>query len=150
VREGKVSRDFGQQERVHGEQQVGDHGEHRHVDPQIGARPKPAEDQQRGEAVAAMVDEIAEARPLDLAVARDRPVERIAEPVDEIARDRERQPRRVQIAERVARADRHRRQEREQGQLVGRDPRRKARADPHEQPLLALGQHIALDAPRAL
>src|SRR5690606_27145803 len=97
-----------------------------------------------------MVDEIAISRPLDPPPAREAAVERVAEPVEQIARERQAEPFVVDPAQHIARRDEHRAEEAERRELVGGHPGRQALAQPVEDAPLAAREDVLLDARRRL
>ena len=138
--------DLDRQEGVDREQKVTDQRGQSDVEADIGAKPDPGDDQQRRGTVATMVDEVTERGPLDLAVARQAAVEAVAEPLDHEPDDRQPQPARTAVAERIARENHPRAGDPDPGQQVRRKPQRQPRADPCEQAPLGDGEQILLDA----
>src|SRR3546814_3950954 len=65
-------------------------------------------------------------RPLDPPPAREAAIERVAEPVDDITRERQAEPFIVDPAQHIAYRDEHRAEEAERGELVGGHPGRQA------------------------
>src|SRR3546814_5703951 len=78
----------------------------------------PADDQHDRHPVDAVIDELTIGRPLDPPPPREAAVERVAEPVDQIAGEREAEPFVVDPPEHIARPDEHGAQEAEAGALV--------------------------------
>src|SRR3546814_9759188 len=89
-------------------------------------------------------------RPLDPPPAREAAIERVAEPVDDITRERQAEPFIVDPAQHIACRDEHRAEEAERGELVGGHPGRQALAQPIEDAPLATCEDILLDARRRL
>src|SRR3546814_4390540 len=81
---------------------------------------------------------------------RSAAIERVAEPGDDIARERQAEPFIVDPAQHIACRDEHRAEEAERGELVGGHPGRQALAQPIEDAPLATCEDILLDARRRL
>lgn len=133
------------QERVDRQQQIAAQGEHCDIHPNEGRQAQPKDDDEVGQRIHAVIDEIAVIRPLDLAVACQAAIERIAEPVDEKPCDRQPQPLDPVEAEAVACKDGECSAKSHQRQTIRRDPGGQARAQPVEQPPLSDREHVALD-----
>ncbi len=83
-------------------QQITRQRDQRDFELDIGGHPDADHDQHGGKAIAAVIEEIAVARALDLAEAGETAIERITEPVNEISQNRQPQPVGVQIAAKIA------------------------------------------------
>ena len=125
--------------RVDREREVRDH-EHE-AGGQVHVRGEPeAEPDERGRGgVGEVVEVVAVARPLGAPHARERAVERVAEPVDD-----EQRRRRPQVPGRGRDGERDRRRERERGEVIGPDTARQPPRDRLEQPLLGPRQQERL------
>ena len=132
------------------EQEVAAERDQRDVEADIGAEADPGEDQQGGQPVAAMVDEIAEARAFDLAEAGKAAVHRIAEPLDTVTDDGEHQPGGGEVAQHIAEEGDDRADHAERGELVGRHPCGCVGAQVIEQAAFGAREQIVLDASERL
>ena len=112
----------------------------------IGTEPDADHDQHGRKAVAAMIEEIAIARPFDPAEPCKAAIKRIAEPVHDIAGDRQPQPIFVDIAGQVTGED-HEGTEHAYGrQNVGSDPAGQYRTEPVQNAPLSPGDKVFLNA----
>ncbi len=131
---------------MHAQQHVARHAEQRDVEPDERTEPEPDHEDEIGQRIGAVVDEIAVIGPLDLAVARQAPVEGVAEPLHHIAGHGEPQPAGAHGAQRITRADGEPAGKTEGGEAVRRDEGGQAGTEPRQDPALAKSEHIALDA----
>jgi hypothetical protein len=136
------------QEHIHAKHEIAKQRKQRHVQTDIGGKPRSGHDRQVAERIDGMIEKIAIARTVYLAVTGEASVKRIAEPVDDDAERRKPKKRRMQAGRHIAGEGQRGAAGANSGEPVRGYGARHVQAKPVEEIAFAASENIFLNARR--